>query len=181
VPECLGPKFDGHPGQRVADGQRILRATGDIFLGWADDAESGRDFYVRQLKNRRLQSFGELVEENAFEDYARLCAKALACAHARSADPAVIAGYMGEDDTFDDALASFAMVYAARTQEDYDWLVKAARSRRSGTGETALIGLSFPKIISHLMVMQRGQHRDGDNDTRPLHRSTQGASLSSDK
>jgi hypothetical protein len=38
----------------------------------------------------------------------------------------VIAGYMGEDDAFEDALASFAMVYAARTQEDFDWMVKAA-------------------------------------------------------
>ena len=123
VLECLGPKFEGHPGQRVADGQRILQTTGDIFLGWADDAVSGRHFYVRQLKNRRLESLSEIIEGNALEEYARLCANVLACAHARSADPAVIAGYMGEDDAFDYALSSFAMVYAARTQEDYDWLV----------------------------------------------------------
>ena len=119
VLECLGRKFDRHPGQRVADGQRLLQATGDIFLGWADDAVSGRHFYVRQLRHRRLGPLGELLKKNAFEDYARLCAKALACAHARSADPAVITGYMGEDDSFDDALASFAMAYAARTQEDW--------------------------------------------------------------
>jgi uncharacterized protein (DUF2252 family) len=133
VLECLGPKFDGHPGQRVADGQRILQATGDIFLGWADEPVSGRHFYVRQLKNHWLGSLPEFAN-NVFEDYGQLCAKALACAHARSADPAVIAGYVGEDDAFDDALASFAMVYAARTQEDYDWLVKAARR---GTAEPA--------------------------------------------
>jgi Uncharacterized protein conserved in bacteria (DUF2252) len=78
---------------------------------------------LRQLKNRRLESLSEIIEENALEEYARLCANVLACAHARSADPAVIAGYMGEDDAFDYALSSFAMVYAARTQEDYDWLV----------------------------------------------------------
>jgi len=128
---CLGPEFDGPPGQRVADGQRILQATGDIFLGWADDAVSGRHFYVRQLRNRRLGSLGEVIEENAFEDYARLCANALACAHARSADPAVIAGYMGEDDAFDDSLSSFAMVYAARTQEDYNWLSKTTSHARA--------------------------------------------------
>jgi len=85
---------------------------------------------VRQLKHRRLGSLGELVKESALEQYACLCAKALACAHARSADPAVIAGYIGEDDAFNDALSSFAMVYAARTQEDYDLLVKAVRDGR---------------------------------------------------
>ena len=91
---------------------------------------SGRSFYVRQVRNRRLGSISELIEKTAFEEYARLCGKTLACAHARSADPAVIAGYMGEDDAFDDALSSFAMVYAARTQEDYDLLVKAKRGHR---------------------------------------------------
>jgi uncharacterized protein (DUF2252 family) len=128
VLECLGPKFDGPPGQRVANGQRILQATGDIFLGWTEDAVSDRHLYVRQVKNYRFASISELIEENAFEEYACLCAKTLACAHARSADPAVIAGYIGEDDAFDDALASFAMVYATRTQQDYDWLVKAKKN-----------------------------------------------------
>jgi hypothetical protein len=125
VLECLGPKFDGHPGQRVVDGQRILQATGDIFLGWTEDAVSGRYFYVRRARNPRLGSISELIEENALEVYARLCGKTLACAHAHSADPAVIAGYIGEDDTFDDALSYFAMAYAMRTQQDYNLLVKA--------------------------------------------------------
>jgi hypothetical protein len=34
---------------------------------------------------------------------------------------------MGKNDAMDDALASFAMAYAARTQSDYDRLVKAKR------------------------------------------------------
>jgi uncharacterized protein (DUF2252 family) len=126
VLECLGRKFEGHPGQRVADGQRILQATRDIFLGWADDAVSGRHFYVRHLKNR-LGLLSEIIKENALEEYARLCANVLACAHAHSADPAVIAGYMGEDDALDSALSSFAMVYAARTQGDYDFLKRRFR------------------------------------------------------
>jgi uncharacterized protein (DUF2252 family) len=130
VLECLGPQFDGPPGQRVADGQRILQATGDIFLGWAEDVASGRSFYVRQVRNRRLGSMSELIEETAFEEYARLCGKTLACAHAHSADPAVISGYIGEDDTFDDALSYFAMAYATRTQQDYNLLVRAKRGHR---------------------------------------------------
>jgi hypothetical protein len=103
----------------------LLQAASDIFLGWTEDITSGRQFYVRHLKNRRLGSISELVEQNALASYARLCGRTLARAHARSADPAVLAGYMGKRDVFDDALASFAMAYAARTQDDYEQLVKA--------------------------------------------------------
>jgi hypothetical protein len=73
VLECLGPKFQGHPGRRVVEGQRTMQAASDIFLGWTEDAVSGRHFYVRQLKNRRLGSIGEIVEESALVNYARLC------------------------------------------------------------------------------------------------------------
>ena len=52
----------------------------------------------------------------------RADARARACA---SADPAVLAGYMGKSGALDDALASFAMAYADRTQSDYDRLAKA--------------------------------------------------------
>ena len=89
-----------------------MQAASDIFLGWTQDEASARHFYVRQLKNRRLGSIGELVEENAAVNYAHLCGRTLARAHARSADPAVLAGYMGKSGAFDDALASFPMAYA---------------------------------------------------------------------
>src|SRR5438094_1357732 len=125
VLERLAPKFKGHQGQRVVEGQRVMQAASDIFLGWTEDVASHRHFYVRHLKNRRLGSIGELVEERALASYARLCGRALARAHARSADPAVLAGYMGKSAVMDDALASFAMAYAQRTQRDYDRLVAA--------------------------------------------------------
>ncbi len=54
VLECLGPKFEGHPGERVVEGQRVMQAASDVFLGWTEDEASGRYFYVRHLKNRRL-------------------------------------------------------------------------------------------------------------------------------
>jgi uncharacterized protein (DUF2252 family) len=127
VLERLGPKYNGHQGQRVVEGQRVMQASSDIFLGWTEDPASNRQFYVRQLKNRRLGSVGELVEEEALASYARLCGRTLARAHARSSDPAVLAGYMGKRDVLDDALASFAMAYAARTQDDHAQLVKAKR------------------------------------------------------
>jgi uncharacterized protein (DUF2252 family) len=123
--ECLGPKFSGHPGRRVVEGQRAMQAASDIFLGWTEDEISGRHFYVRQLKNRHLGSIGELVEEQALINYARLCGRTLARAHARSGDPAMMAGYMGKSEALDDALASFAMAYAKRTRQDYELLAKA--------------------------------------------------------
>ena len=104
-----------------------MQAASDIFLGWSQDEESGRHFYVRELKNRRLGSISELIEADALVDYARLCGRTLARAHARSADPAVLAGYMGKGDAFDDALASFAIAYADRTQRDYNHLAKSKR------------------------------------------------------
>jgi uncharacterized protein (DUF2252 family) len=127
VLEQLAPRFKGHQGQRVVEGQRIMQAASDLFLGWTEDVASRRQFYVRQLKNRRLGSVGELVEERALASYARLCGRTLARAHARSADPAMLAGYMGKGGVLDDALASFAMAYAARTRDDYEQLVRAKR------------------------------------------------------
>jgi hypothetical protein len=84
VLESLGPKYSGHPGRRVVEGQHIMQAASDIFLGWSQDNESGRHFYVRELKNRRLGAISELVEENALVNYAHLCGRTLARAHARS-------------------------------------------------------------------------------------------------
>jgi hypothetical protein len=127
VLECLGPKYVGQPGRRVVEGQHIMQAASDIFLGWSQDSASGRHFYVRELKNRRLGAISELVEENALVNYAHLCGRTLARAHARSADAAMLAGYVGKSGAFDDALASFAMAYADRTQQDYDRLAKAKR------------------------------------------------------
>ena len=64
-----------------------------------------------------------------------MCGRTLARAHARSADPAVLAGYMGKRGVLDDALASFAMAYAARTKSDYERLVRARREvKRKSAG-----------------------------------------------
>ena len=103
----------------------MMQAASDIFLGWTSDEPLGVDFYVRILKNRRLGGVSELAEQDALSEYARLCGQTLARSHARTGDPAVIAGYMGRNDVFDDALASFAMAYAEQTVKDHAALVKA--------------------------------------------------------
>jgi len=127
VLECLGVEFHGHPGRRVVEGQRTMQAASDVFLGWAEDGDPARHFYVRQLKNRRLGSISELVEQRALTSYARLCGRTLARAHARSADPAILACYMGRNETLDDALGSFAMAYAKQSEADYQALLKSRR------------------------------------------------------
>jgi uncharacterized protein (DUF2252 family) len=119
-------------GRRVVEGQRILQAASDVFLGWVEDPETQRHFYVRRLKNHRLGSIDDLLEAAALPGYARLCGRTLARAHARSGDPAVIAGYMGKSDVFDDAIASFAIAYAKQTKTDHAALVAALVAAKGG-------------------------------------------------
>jgi uncharacterized protein (DUF2252 family) len=120
-----------HQGCRVVKGQRAMQAASDIFLGFTEDPQTNRQFYVRQLKNRRLGSIGEVIEGKALDAYANLCGRTLARAHARNGDPALLAGYMGKSEVLDDALASFAMAYAALTKHDHAQL-KAATGTKAG-------------------------------------------------
>jgi uncharacterized protein (DUF2252 family) len=142
VLERLGDKlvYKGNQGRRVVQGQQMMQAASDIFLGYSQDEGSGRQFYVRTLKNRRLGGVSEISEGEALSDYAQLCGRTLARAHARSGDPVAIFGYMGKSAVFDDAIASFAMAYANETNIDHVALVKAkgtAKARR--TAKAALM------------------------------------------
>lgn len=127
------PEARCNEGERVVEGQRAMQAASDIFLGWTSDEESGRDFYIRQLKNRRLGSINEILESQALGAYANLCGRTLARAHARTADPALLAGYMGKSEVFDEAVGGFAMAYAEQSKQDHD-LMKAARPNGHGHG-----------------------------------------------
>jgi hypothetical protein len=98
-----------------------MQAASDIFLGWTSDEASGRQFYVRILKNHRLGAVSEISEQEALSGYSRLCGWTLARAHARSGDAATI----GKSQIFDDALSSFALAYADQTIIDHAALVKA--------------------------------------------------------
>jgi uncharacterized protein (DUF2252 family) len=122
--------FENH-GQRVVVGQRTTQGSPDIFLGWGE--VDGRHFYVRQLADMKGNaSFVEGEERGVagFIEYCGLCGWALALAHAKSGDPAMIAGYCGSAATLDDAIAQFALAYARQTDEDHEALDKARRSGR---------------------------------------------------
>ncbi|MEA1674011.1 DUF2252 domain-containing protein [Nitrospirillum sp. BR 11163] len=116
-------------GQRVVVGQRTLQTVSDGFLGWAAD-DAGRHFYIRQLKDRRLASAGTLMEGDRLDFYATLCGATLARAHARSGDAALIAGYLGNSSTFDDAVADFAAGYAGISAADHALLKQAITDGR---------------------------------------------------
>ena len=120
-----GTMVDQHQGQRVVDGQRAMQAAADPFLGWTQD-ESGRQYYMRQLKNRRLASLGVDLEGKALPAYATLCGRTLARAHARTGDPAMISGYLGGSDDIDAALASFALAYSSQNVLDHAKLVASS-------------------------------------------------------
>ena len=122
---ALSPFFLACEGQRVIDGQRIMQAASDMFLGTAYSDASGRSYYVRQLKNKKLSAVAEIMSESGPKAYAQLCGTTLARAHARSGDAAMIAGYLGKGDAFDEAVAEFAMRYAWQTMADHDALKQA--------------------------------------------------------
>lgn len=116
-------------GQRVVAGHRLMQAASDMFLGWMR-GKDGRDYYVRQLRDMKIIPIIEGWDANVLRAFAGMCAWALAKAHARSGDPAMISGYMGSSDTFDDAVCEFAVDYADQNQRDYRAFVKAVREER---------------------------------------------------
>jgi uncharacterized protein (DUF2252 family) len=124
-----GKSAYANQGQRVVAGQRLMQAASDIFLGWTD-GEGGRDFYVRQLRDVKITPMIELMKPRNLVNYARACGWVLARAHARSGDAAVLAGYLGKSETFDDAIATFAIAYADQNERDHAALVAAVRAGR---------------------------------------------------
>jgi uncharacterized protein (DUF2252 family) len=117
-----------HPnhGQRVVVGQRLMQTASDAFLGWTR-GKNGRDVYIRQLRDMKMSAIIEDWDTVALRHYARMCAHALARAHARTGDAAVISGYMGSGQTFDDAIGEFAVEYADQNQKDYRAFTRAIR------------------------------------------------------
>jgi uncharacterized protein (DUF2252 family) len=105
-------------GQRVVEGQRVMQSVSDSFLGWTK-VDAGHQYYWRQLKDMKGSAEVEDMEADALERYAKLCGWTLARAHARSADPQLIAGYLGKSDTFDEAIGEFAVSYADQNEADF--------------------------------------------------------------
>jgi uncharacterized protein (DUF2252 family) len=117
-----------HQGERVVTGQRIMQAVSDSFLGWTRSPVTNTEYYVRQLHDMKYSIDPAALRPPGMELYAQVCAWALARAHARSGNPATIAGYLGVGEVFDDALAAFAADYADQTERDHAALLAAIDS-----------------------------------------------------
>ena len=122
APSILAPYLPGRAvrdqGHRVVAGQRLMQASGDVFLGWAG-GDRGRSYYVRQLADMKWSLDVAGVPPRGLALFARLCGQALARAHARSGDRIAIDGYLGAGDAFDRAIAAFAEAYADRNALDH--------------------------------------------------------------
>ena len=118
------------PGERVVQGQRLMQAVSDVFLGWTKDAEQNRYFYWRQLRDMKGSTDVESMRPGALAFYAGMCGWTLARAHARSGDPVAIAAYLGGTDTFDQAVTDFSLASADQNERDFEAFIKAIRSGR---------------------------------------------------
>ncbi len=121
-----GPSACAHHGQRVVMGQRLMQPASDVFLGWVT-AANGKQFYVRQLRDAKIKPLIETFDDEMLEFYARMCGWSLARAHAKSAEVAGIAGYLGTGAAFDDAMGAFAVAYADQAERDHATLKAAVR------------------------------------------------------
>jgi hypothetical protein len=108
-----------------------MQAASDMFLGWTTAAEQGsRHYYIRQLNDAKIKPVVEIMKPANLSGYATMCGWALARAHARSGDAAVLAGYMGKSTAFADAVADFSVAYADQNERDHAALVAAVRTGR---------------------------------------------------
>jgi hypothetical protein len=114
-----------HQGERVVAGQRLIQSAPDIFLGWG--TANGTDFYTRQLRDMKggVKFEPGAVKIENIPQYTSLCGWALAQAHAKSGDAAILSGYMGNSEELDDAMVKFAFAYADQTDRDYELFMKA--------------------------------------------------------
>jgi uncharacterized protein (DUF2252 family) len=114
-----------HGGRRVVEGQRLIQAAGDIFLGWTRNPVEDIDYYVRQLWDMKGKIDTQLMNEQSLRLFAEVSGWSLARAHARSGDPQAINGYIGSGDAFDGAVGAFAVAYADQTEMDHKVLCDA--------------------------------------------------------
>jgi uncharacterized protein (DUF2252 family) len=128
----LGPSQRRPPGRRVVEGQRLMQAATDLFLGWLDGVGPdgvARHFYVRQFRDMKGSVDLDTIRSASLVSYAGLCGQLLAQGHASaSGQPATIAGYLGSNAAYGDAMVAFAKDYADLAERDHERLVAAIRA-----------------------------------------------------
>jgi hypothetical protein len=131
-PSVLEPYAGAAPfkdaGERVVFCQRLMQAASDVFLGPTQGPR--RPYYVRQLRDAKVSPDVKMMNSENLVNYAKTCGWALARAHKRSGDAAMLSGFMGRSDAFEDAMTGFARAYARQNEADHDALTAAVRSGR---------------------------------------------------
>jgi uncharacterized protein (DUF2252 family) len=122
-------KYKQH-GERVVQGQRMMQAASDIYLGWTKGLDTSRHYYWRQLRDMKGSALVELMTPVGLTFYAQICGWTLARAHARSGDPVAIAEYLGGSNAFDKSITDFSERYADQNEKDYEQFVTDVRSGR---------------------------------------------------
>jgi hypothetical protein len=120
-------KYRQH-GERVVQGQRMMQAASDIYLGWTKGMDVRRHFYWRQLRDMKGSVLVDTLRPLGLNFYAGICGWTLARAHARSGDPVAMAEYLGDSGEFDDSITDFCERYADQNERDYQEFVTAIRS-----------------------------------------------------
>ncbi len=126
----LGKSVYKNSGERIVQGQKLIQGAPDIFLGWGE--LDGTQFFIRQLRDMKggVEFDPTKANHENIPAYCSMCAWALALAHAKSGDAAMISGYLGKSEELVDAMVSFAFAYADQTEKDHGALLAAAKSGR---------------------------------------------------
>ena len=120
-----GASVFSNQGERVVNGYRLMQPASDMFLGWTQGTLAKRDYFVRQLRDIKISVRVETFGAGEMDLYATWCGRALALSHARSGHSAMLSGYMGKSDIFDQAIAEFSVTYANRNARDHAALAAA--------------------------------------------------------
>jgi hypothetical protein len=112
----LEPHANKSGSHTMVAGQKLMQSASDIFLGWTE--VQGRQFYMRQLRDIKIKPQVERFDPHRLTKYAEYCGWTFARAHPKSGEAAMLSGYLGDSNKFDEAIASFAMNYRYQNERD---------------------------------------------------------------
>ena len=147
------PSAYAQMGERVVEGQRLMQAASDSFLGWVT-GKLGREYYVRQLRDMKWSPDPSGFVPAGMSAYAELCGHVLARAHARTGDAIAISAYLGGSAVFDEAIRAFALRYADQVSSDYAAFTEAVASGRLAGGAVPNDAERFHEIMRNPMAAQ---------------------------
>jgi len=154
------PSTYAQMGERVVEGQRLMQAASDSFLGWVT-GKLGRDYYVRQLRDMKWSPDPSRFLPAGMTTYAELCGHVLARAHARTGDAVAISAYLGNAATFDEAIRAYSLSYADQVSRDFAAFTAAVSSGRLSADPVATDPEQLKAIMRSPLVMQGSMGQGG--------------------